>query len=134
MDLPSFLDTRRLIVLKSLAQVAAECHIPPAELARYVAGECLPPPDLLPRLAAALEMGPRILARMVKESQAGSITPASIKSVYDRDRHRARRLARSLLAQPDTRPQEQAVCQQILGHWVHARPLRWHVDRPQQEG
>jgi transcriptional regulator with XRE-family HTH domain len=74
MDLPSFLDTRRLIVLKSLAQVAAECHIPPAELARYEAGKCLPPPALLPRLAVALEMGPRTLARMVKESQAGGFT------------------------------------------------------------
>jgi transcriptional regulator with XRE-family HTH domain len=134
MDLPSFLDTRRLIVLKSLAQVAAECHIPPAELARYEAGECLPPPALLPRLAAALEMSPRLLARMVKESQAGGITPASIKSVHDRDRRRTRHIACSLLAQADTRPQERTVCQQILGHWVHARPLRGYLDHPQQEG
>jgi transcriptional regulator with XRE-family HTH domain len=133
MGFPSFLDTRRVIVLKSLAQVAAECHILPAELARYEAGECLPPPAVLPLLAVALEMRPRLLARMLQESQAGGITPASMKRVHDQDRRRSRRLARFLLAQPDIRPAERIACLQLLGHWIHARPLRSYLDQPRQE-
>jgi len=126
MDFGTFLRMRDFL---PPAYVEVEYGISCAELARYEAGECLPPPEVLPRLALALLMRPRRLAQLLQESLAGGISPASLWKLQDEDRRRNRRLALQVLARPQVTPEQRAVCEQLLGHWVHCgRPLRSYLE------
>jgi len=125
-----FLEFRRVISLLSREELAARCGLAPEEIAGYETGQAVPPAEVIPSMARALHLGPRILARIIKESQAGGISLASELRIARRDRRRTVCLGRWALAQNDTTPEERAMWLKLLRPRRNRHGLRRYLDHP----
>jgi transcriptional regulator with XRE-family HTH domain len=127
MDLADFLEFRRVLSLLSRQELAAHCGLAPEEIARYETAQAVPPAEVIPFMAQALHLGPRLLARIIKESQAGGISLASDLRIARSDRRRTVRLGRWALARNDTPPEQRAIWQKLLRSQRNRHRLRRYL-------
>jgi transcriptional regulator with XRE-family HTH domain len=133
MDLADFLEFRRVLSLLSRQELAARCGLAPEEIARYETGQAVPPAGMIPSLARALHLGPRLLARIIQESQAGGISLASDLRIARGDRRRTVRLGRWALARNDTPPEQRAIWRKLRRPQRNRHRLRWYLNPRDQK-